>query len=140
MSQENVELAYRSFDAFNRRDLDAYLALMADDVEGVPRVAAMEGGDHYRGHDGVRRWWKVLFDVFPDFSIEVGEMRDVGDLTLGFMRQRGRGAGSDTPTEASTWIVARWRSRKCEWWRTFDTRAEALEAVGMSEQDVQLDS
>ena len=26
MSQENVELSYRAFDAFNRRDLDAYLA------------------------------------------------------------------------------------------------------------------
>ena len=32
MSQENVELNYRSHDAFNRRDLDAYLALNDPDV------------------------------------------------------------------------------------------------------------
>ena len=44
MSQENVELIHRSVDAFNRRDLDAYLALMDEDVEAIPRVAAMEGG------------------------------------------------------------------------------------------------
>ena len=28
MSQENVELAYRAYDAFNRRDWDALLTLM----------------------------------------------------------------------------------------------------------------
>ena len=57
MSQEHVDLHYRANDAFNRRDLDALLALMDDDVEVVPRVGAMEGESSYRGHDGVRRWW-----------------------------------------------------------------------------------
>ena len=42
MSQENVELTYRAIDAFNRRDLDAYLALMDDDVEAVSRLGAIE--------------------------------------------------------------------------------------------------
>jgi ketosteroid isomerase-like protein len=32
MSQENVELARQAFEAFNRRDLDAYLTLMDNDV------------------------------------------------------------------------------------------------------------
>ena len=35
MSQENVELAYRAYDAVNRRDLDGLLALMDDGVEAV---------------------------------------------------------------------------------------------------------
>jgi ketosteroid isomerase-like protein len=133
MSQENVELACRAFDAFNRRDLDAYLALMDDDVEAVPRAVAMEGGDNYHGHDGVRRWWEDLFAVFPDFTVEVVEAHDLGDVTLALLRQRARGAGSDTPTEESIWNAARWRRGKCIWWRTFDVRAEALEAVGLSE-------
>jgi hypothetical protein len=55
MSQENVELGYRAADAFNRRDLDAYLALQDDDVLTVPLAGDMEGGHH--GHDGIRRWW-----------------------------------------------------------------------------------
>jgi ketosteroid isomerase-like protein len=38
MSQENVELTYRAFDAFNRRDFDAFLALMDDDVEVFSRL------------------------------------------------------------------------------------------------------
>ncbi len=71
MSQENVEFHYRAIDAFNRRDLDAFLALMDDDVEVVPRAGAMEGERSYRRHDGVRRWWNNLLDVFPDWNVEV---------------------------------------------------------------------
>jgi ketosteroid isomerase-like protein len=54
MSHENVELARRAYDALNRRDLDAFLALMDADVEAFPRVVAIEGGFH--GHEGIRRW------------------------------------------------------------------------------------
>ena len=66
MSQENVELTYRAFDALNRREFDAFLALMDDDVEVVPRMSAIEGESGYRGHDGLRSWWNSLLDVFPD--------------------------------------------------------------------------
>jgi ketosteroid isomerase-like protein len=33
MSEENVELAHRAYDAFNRRDLDAFLAFNDPEVE-----------------------------------------------------------------------------------------------------------
>jgi ketosteroid isomerase-like protein len=134
MSQENVELVYRFGDAFNRRDLDAFVALTDDDVEVVPRMVSMEGS--YHGHDGIRHWWENLFEVWPDLAIEVVEVRDFGDSTLAAMRTHGHGAGSDIPWDETVWQVARWRRGKCVWWRNFDTRAEALEAVGRSEQDV----
>jgi len=140
MSQENVELGYQTMDAFNRRDLDAFLALMDHDVETVPRTTALEG-ENYRGHDGVRRWWNQLLAVFPDFRIEVvDEVRDLGDLTFSLVRLRGSGAGSAAPTNQAFWVANRWRRGKCIWWRTFDTRAEALKAVGLSEQDAYADS
>jgi ketosteroid isomerase-like protein len=140
MSKENVELVRRAVDAFNARDLDVSLALMDDDVEVIPRAVSMEGGSHYQGHDGVRRWWKDLLGVFPDFTIEVVEVRDLGDLTLATMRLRGHGAGSDTPTEETIWQVARWRRGTCVSWRTFSNWGEALEAAGLSEQDAHADS
>ena len=131
MSQENVDLTYRAFDAFNRRDLDASLALTDDDVEAVPRAARMEGS--YHGHEGVRRWWDDLLSAIPDFNVEVGEVRAYGDLTVAPLHLRGHGAGSDVPLDATVWYVGRWRRGKCVWWRTFDTQAEALEAAGLSE-------
>jgi hypothetical protein len=127
MSQQNVELGHRVFDAVNRRDLDAFLALMDADVEAVPRLAAVDGG--YRGHDGMRSWWSNLLDVFPDFTIEIVEARDLGDLTLTGLHLRGRGASGNTPMDGTTWHVSRWRREKCIWWGAFQTSAEALEAA-----------
>jgi len=35
--------------------------------------------------------------------------------------------------DQATWIMVRWRRGKCIWWHAFDTRDEALEAVGLSD-------
>ena len=131
MSQENVELQHRLTDAFNRRDLDAHLALMDDDVENVPRAELMEGT--FRGHDGIRSWWENLFGVFPDFAIEVVEVRDLGDVTLAAVHQSGRGASSGLASDDTVWHVARWRHGKCVWWASFKTPEDALEAASVSE-------
>jgi ketosteroid isomerase-like protein len=131
MSQENAELYRRAAQASNDGDLDAFLALVDADVDAVPRLAPMEGGHH--GHDRMRRRWESLRDAFPVFRTEVVEVRDLGDLTLAERRNRGRGAGSDTPVEQRSWHVAEWRDKKVVWWRAYGTEAEALEAVGLSE-------
>jgi ketosteroid isomerase-like protein len=77
MPQGNVELSQRAFDTFNRRDWAAFLELMDADVEAVPRLAAVEGG--YHGHDGIRRWCQNLLDAIPDFTVEVVDVRELGD-------------------------------------------------------------
>jgi ketosteroid isomerase-like protein len=131
MSQENVELVRRALDAFNRRDLDAMLALADDELEAVPLAAVMDGS--YHGHEGMRRWVESWVGAFPDWKIEVVEVRDLGDVTVTAMRLRGHGAGSDIPLDQALWQVARWRRGKYVWWGNFRTEAEALEAVGLSE-------
>ena len=131
MSQENVELTHQGYDAFNRRDSAAFLELMDGDVEALSRLAAMEGG--YHGHDGIRRWWQNLLDAIPDFTLEVVEVRELGDVTLTKMHTSGHGADSDSPLEETVWVAIRWRDKKVVWWGAFATEAEALEAVGLSE-------
>jgi ketosteroid isomerase-like protein len=131
MSQENVEMYRRAAEAFNAGDLDALLGVMDPEVRALPRLAPIEGG--YCGHDGVRRWFRSLNSTFPDFHATVVEVRDLGHLTFAELRNRGRGAGSDTPFEQSSWHVAEWRDGKCVRWQVYGSRAEALEAVGLSE-------
>ena len=131
MSQENVELVYQAYDAFNRRDLGAYLALTDADVEVGSRLAAMEGGFH--GHEGIRRWWQNMLDASPDRTVEIVEVRDLGDVTLTLIHARGHGAVSDIPYEETIWSVARWCGKKAVWWGVFPTEAEALEAAGLRE-------
>ena len=101
---------------------------------------AMEGESSYRGHDGVRRWWKNLLDVFPDWNIEVLEVRDLGDVTVADLRVRGHGAGSGAPSNRRS---GRWPgggAGSASGGASSSTRAEALEAVGLSEQDAHADS
>jgi ketosteroid isomerase-like protein len=132
MSQENVELAHRAYDAVNGRDLDAFLALMDADVEAMSRIVAMEGGLH--GLEGARRWWDNWFAAFPDYRLEVvGEVRDLGEVTLAALRAVGHGAGSEVPFEDAIWHACRWRDGKIVWWQVFYTESEARKGAGLRE-------
>jgi ketosteroid isomerase-like protein len=129
VSQENVELLHQAIDAFNRRDLDAYLALQDCDVEFTPYERAVEGLGPYRGHDGIRAWWENSFEAFPDLSADYYEFLDLGDIAVASGRLHGSGAGSGAPFERTLWMASEWRDRKTVWWRAFDSEAEALDAA-----------
>jgi ketosteroid isomerase-like protein len=132
MSQENVELFHEAVDAFNRRDLDAFLALIDPEAELTPYVVALEG--RYTGHSGVRRWWQNLFEVFPDWRIIPAEVRDLGDVTLALLRVRGHGGQSGTPIDVTIWQLGQWSvDGKLVRMSNHGDEAEALEAVGLRE-------
>jgi ketosteroid isomerase-like protein len=114
ISEENVELAYRAFDAFARHDLDVFVAFHDPDCEIQPLLAAV--GGNYHGHDGVREWWGDLFGAFPDLSFRFDEVRELGDRTLGSARITAHGAhGMDSVApmvEQVSWILAEMRDEK----------------------------
>ena len=127
MSRENVEVVRRGWDAWIRGDMDALFETFHPAVEWD--TTSFEGwpeNDVYRGHDGV-------LTVFPDYTIEVEELRDLGDATLSRFRARGHGAASETPLVDPAWHAIKWRDGKCVWWRVCSTEAEALEAVRLHE-------
>src|SRR3954452_9242519 len=127
MSRENMDLALLMYELFNRRDLDAMLALMHDEVEIEPRLGALEGD--YRGHEGVCRWWSDLLASLPDYTAEIADVQDLGDMTLGQIRGRAHGAVSATPVVETWWQSIRWRDGRCLWWRNFAAKADALETI-----------
>jgi ketosteroid isomerase-like protein len=133
MSHENTERNGRAVDAFNERELDGFLALMDPELEFTSRVIPLAGDVNYRGHEGIREWWKDLLAVFPDFRVELLEIRDLGDWAVTAARVSGHGADSDAPFEQRIWQAIRWRDDRIVSWRTFDTEAEALEAAGAPE-------
>ena len=114
MSQENVDRALELIEAFNRRDLDAFVALTHVQM-------------------GLRRGWESFLGAFRDYNLEVAELRDLGDVTLARMRGWGHGADSATPLVDFVWIPMRWRDGKLIWWRNYPTEPGALAAVGLSE-------
>ena len=130
MSQENVDRALELIDAFNSRDLDAFMALTHVQIDVESRLVAMEGGDHGKG---LRRGWESFLGAFRDYDLEVEELRDLGGVTLAHVRGWGHGADSATPLVDFVWIPMRWRDGKLIWWRNCSTEADALAAVELSE-------
>jgi ketosteroid isomerase-like protein len=133
MSQENVTLSYELADAFNRRDIDAVLAMFHPDVEFISRLREAEGGGAYHGHDGIRSWWQDLLGIAPDFEVENEEVRDLGEVTVTRQRNRGHGAASGAPMEQMIWHAMEWRDGKAIWWRACPSEAAAIEAAEMRE-------
>ena len=59
MSQENVEVVRRAYDAIRRRDLHAFLDLIHPDVEATSRVLEVEGAV-YRGREGCAQFMEDI--------------------------------------------------------------------------------
>jgi ketosteroid isomerase-like protein len=131
MSQKNVEIVRAGHETFNRRDLDAYLALHHPDEEFTSYERAIEGLGPYRGHEDVRRWWDEAFEALPDFKVELHEIRDLGDLILVRGALRGHGAASGAAFERTYWGLFRVRNKRIVWWHAFQSETEALEVAGL---------
>ena len=65
MSQENVEALRRGAEAFNRRDIEAMLKEVDDEVVWHAVLPVTLGGEATvsRGHEGVREMFRDLFDA-----------------------------------------------------------------------------
>jgi ketosteroid isomerase-like protein len=132
MSHENgIEVVQRAFEAWNRGDIDAYLALLCPDVEAVPFGAALEG-KVCRGHDDVRAWWLAQPDVWEAFLLCAEEFEPVGTelVVSGHWDALGR-SGVEVSAPAS-WVFG-FRDGKIAHWQAYTSRAGALEAVGLPE-------
>ncbi len=131
MSQENVEVANRDWEALHRYDIDGFLACMDPEVEWHSLTHEMDGVAH--GHAGVRQWWTSLLAAFPDWRPSIVDVRDVGDFVLVHARGVGSGAASGAGVEEDFWQVAEVRGGRIVWYRVFRNEDEALEAVGLRE-------
>ena len=132
MSQENVELAYRAVDAFNRRDAAAFGALLAPDAEIVPLRAALEG-TVYRGRNAAAEFFADADESWENLRIEVEEVRDGGECVLAFGRLYAQGRDSGVDTEMRLAWVVRFRDGEATAFRAYSDLDAALQAAGLWE-------
>jgi ketosteroid isomerase-like protein len=134
MSQENVELGLRALDAFDRRDVDAFVALLSPDVvwEENPELPGLR--EVYRGRAEVREWMVAVLEVFEDLQVEVAEITELGDdRVFSETVLAARGKGSGVPVELRFWMVLWFAESKITRRQVSWTRDEALEAAGLRE-------
>ena len=62
MSHENVEIARRSYELLSQRDIENWLAYLAEDVE-LHEAPDFPDSATYRGHDGIRKWAAGVVDL-----------------------------------------------------------------------------
>jgi ketosteroid isomerase-like protein len=131
MAQQDMEVVRAAFEAFRRRDLDAFLSCFDPEVEYRSLVLEVEGV--YRGHEGMRSWWDSVLTVFPDWNPQVEDSRDLGQRVVSRARAEGHGTGSGIPLERDIWHVAEIRDGRITSSAFFRTEHEALEAAGLRE-------
>ena len=131
MSQENVEIVGRVFDAYLSGDFETAFALIDPEVEFD--VSIRPEGKVYRGHEGVAEALRTWTGTWEAFRMEVEELIDAGEHVISVERQSGRGRGSGLPlsqTYFSVFTLARGKITRIVW---FQSRAEAFEAAGLRE-------
>jgi hypothetical protein len=128
MSEENVELARRASELFNRRDLHGFLGLMAADVTFQPQLGASS-----HGHSGLRRLWDAVVEG-SELTTEIVEIRDLGaELVLAAVREIGYDVRSGGRFEQTIWVPSSWQQGECVWWGIYLSEQDALEALSLRE-------
>jgi ketosteroid isomerase-like protein len=136
MSQENVEIVRKFIEAARSGDvggLEAFVAVSDPSIEHT-RLPAASGPETYRGHDGARRWFTDMADLWQEWRNEIEDLVDVGpDTVAARVRFIAVGRESGAPVEARLGLVCVVSEGKVLRSRTYASGEAALEAVGLSE-------
>jgi ketosteroid isomerase-like protein len=138
MSRENLERLREAYDLLNTRfaelkagELDDLLAFF--DPEVVIEMVDVPDPATYEGHEGVRRWFNDAFGVWTAIHVEAESFLESGEWTVAQLRTSLRGEASGVEVELPNTAVHQFRDGRIIRDRIYLDRAEALEAVGLSE-------
>ena len=143
MSQENVELVWAVFAAWNaREELDAIFSRFHPQLIYHPRADEPDPSPHI-GRDEYERLVYGFIDSFSEVTFEVLELIDAGDhviaSTVLHAVLHGQGSASAGVSDTYVFVFKLRDGLVVEGWE-YKTKQEALEAVGLSEQAAQRDA
>jgi ketosteroid isomerase-like protein len=100
VSQENVEIVCRYYEAINREDVAAALAEVDPNVEWWVRWDQPDQSV-VRGHDAWTAQWDEIYATFADFRMDPMEFIDAGGFVVVPVCQVGRFQDSDASDRAA---------------------------------------
>jgi ketosteroid isomerase-like protein len=128
----DIELVKAMFAAFAARDLETVLAVADPDIE-LTSVTGEQAGrtQPYRGHDGLRAYFRDVAAVWEELRLTPREFRAEGELILVTGKVSAR-SSSRTVTGSTGWV---WRVRdgKVVYVRVYGSAADAIAAVEAGE-------
>ena len=149
MSQENVERLRKGVELFlsgtSELDREEMLDKLGDLWEPEIELDASESpvldlNGVYRGADAVQQYWREWLAAWETNEFEY-QLVDAGDdvVQLFDLRMRGRSTGIEVPFGKVAWVYT-FRDGLAARMKFYIRQSEALEAVGLSEQDAYADS
>jgi ketosteroid isomerase-like protein len=139
MSQENVEIVRRAIDAFNQRDVDEMVRAWDFEIEVDWSQSRGPEAGIYRGQEAALGLWTAFFAMFDRATVSPDEFIECGEHVVVPNRADFRGR-DHVRVQAQSALVATLRNGRIVRWRLYQERADALEAMGLPEQDAHADS
>jgi ketosteroid isomerase-like protein len=134
MSQENVEIVRRYYEAYAQGGFDPWMEYWSDDLDHRAAKEGLDDPGPIRGKNAMRKHIRDWIDTFDEFWFEAVELIDAGEETVvAVERFGGRAKLSGVETDQTSGVVLTIREGKIARCREYATRAEALEAVGLTE-------
>jgi ketosteroid isomerase-like protein len=127
MSDHKHEIKARiatAFAAWNRRDWDAYLELLAPDFE----IEVVDENATIRGREALTAYFERWLEAWDEFhrEIEAIEVAPAEDRVFIAMRYAGKGKGSGVEVDGRFFIVASLRDGRIHRGSEYADRAPAL--------------
>jgi ketosteroid isomerase-like protein len=133
MSEENMEVVRRMYNAFHGGDIEGALShfdpnVLVDASKARPDDVAI-GTGHERLIQIVTSW----MTAWDEWGEEIEEIRDLGSRVLVLSLQHGRGKGSGVAVEARWAVVYELDRGLITSMRIYPQTEEALKAAGLQE-------
>jgi ketosteroid isomerase-like protein len=134
MSRENVEVVRSQFAAFEHGGLEGAAEYWHPEIEWRAVEGAADDVGVMSGRDALRRYYQDWIEMFDQLRAEVEEVIfEADDRVAVVVRNSGRGRASGVLTEGRYYVACTVRDGQIVSGREYETRTEALEAVGLSE-------
>ena len=133
MSQENVELIRRFYEAFERRDTTALEALIREHPPAPDvRFESALTGQSYTGPQAASELSADIWETL-DYVPTVEQILDAGEHVVVMLRISGRGARSGVPVTQPVAVVWTFQAGQLVRGKSFTSREEALAAAGVQQ-------
>lgn len=132
MSPEHVEIVRRGVEAWNRRDLRAYLADYASNAEIDWSRSRSPFKGVYRGHREIERFCDVFWSTWDDVRLEPHDFKEADSAVVMWNTAHMRGRDG-IEVSARTALMFTFESGQVTCMTLFDELDEALEALGLRE-------
>jgi ketosteroid isomerase-like protein len=133
MSQESVEVLRRQFEALARGGVAAAMEYWNPDIDWRAVEGAADDRGVMKGTQALRRYYEEWTETFDELRAEVEEViADSGERCAVAVRNSGRARGSNALIQGRYYVVCTIRQGLIVSGREYETRREALEALGLS--------